>query len=54
MNEVIMKHFECVSDGREVHQVAEVVIIIGSLQGYLLPFSSSSSEFDGEDLFYAT
>ena len=58
MNKVILKHFGCVSDGRKVHRAAEVVIIIdclqGCLQGYLLPFSSSRSEFDGEDLFYAT
>ena len=54
MNKVILKHFGCASDGREVHHAAEVVSIIGSLQGYLSPFSYSSSEFDGEDLFYAT
>ena len=29
------------SDGREVHRAAEVVVIIGSLHDYLLPFSSS-------------
>ena len=42
----------CVSDVREVHPAAELVVITSSLQGYLLPFSSSSSELDGEDLLY--
>ena len=43
----------CVSDGREVQRAAEVVVIIDSLH-YSLPFSSSSSELDGEDLYYTT
>ena len=46
--------FLCVSDVREVHRTVEVVVIIGSLQGYSLPFSSSSSELDGVDLFCTT
>ena len=34
--------------------MAEVVVTTGSLQGYSLPFSSSSSELDGEYLFCTT
>ena len=38
------------SNGREVHRAAKVVVIIGSLQGCSLPFRSSSSELDGRSI----
>ena len=48
-----LKHFVC-----ERWQISsppgEVVIIIGNLHGFSLPFSSSTYELDGEDIFYTT